>query len=376
MSEKIAKGVPLLPATMQLVNFEQLALVSQVVGDSTTHESVRLLFNLAVNDFRDLLDDIETGSGRSAMRAARSVIEHAINLRTVTSSLAEASRYAEHLDLGPAMMVDLEPGADRLNAAARRKYTRALRKAGVASKRRFNAAVAEHGHWFSRNWTKRTLKDRATVAGLEHLYTYYKLGSLVSHGSAAGSLGTVFDSPNGFRIFRTGLSLELAPVAMWAGIAGYREVLSALQAVRPDLEVDAYSDGLDALDGLWAEYFTALAKIDRALWPTAPVEAPSAVLAFTQSKVRRWYLHLPMTGALIRAKTPDLPAWMEDRIDQLVDRIVTEQPDLFRPDQRWVTARVANVTVTPEAHAEAIPDTALFQSSPSGFVIRDLPSLD
>jgi hypothetical protein len=310
------------------------------------------------------------------MRAARSVIEHAINLRTVTSSLAEASRYAEHLDLGPAMMVDLEPGADRLNAAARRKYTRALRKAGVASKRRFNAGVAEHGHWFSRNWTKRTLKDRATVAGLEHLYTYYKLGSLVSHGSAAGSLGTVFDSPNGFRIFRTGLSLELAPVAMWAGIAGYREVLSALQAVRPDLEVDAYSDGLDALDGLWAEYFAALAKIDRALWPTAPVEAPSAVLAFTQSKVRRWYLHLPMTGALIRAKTPDLPAWMEDRIDQLVDRIVTEQPDLFRPDQRWVTVRVANVTVTPEAHAEAIPDTALFQSSPSGFEIRDLPSLD
>ncbi len=96
----LADRVPEFQEAGWAVTYEQLALVAQLAGDDTsTHESVRLLFNLAVNDFRDLLHDLDAGSGRLAMRAARAVIEHAINLHTVAASLADASRYLAEPDL-------------------------------------------------------------------------------------------------------------------------------------------------------------------------------------------------------------------------------------------------------------------------------------
>lgn len=219
----------------EAVTYKQLALVAQVASDVQTHESVRLLFNLAVNDFRDLLEDLNSGAGRSAMRAARGVIEHAINLHAVTTSLREATRYMEHLDQGAALMMGLAPGESRLPRRRRSAYLHALRKVGRPAERRFELARDEHGSWFARGWSPTTLRVRAEQHGVAHLYDYYRLASLVTHGSAGGALGSVRDHPEGFRIFRTGPALELAPVAMWAGVAGYREVLAALGRVRDDL---------------------------------------------------------------------------------------------------------------------------------------------
>ena len=227
----LSERVPRFDQAGWAVTYEQLALVSQVAGDTGTHESVRLLFNLAVNDFRDLLHDLRSGSGRSAMRAARAVIEHAINLHTVSANLAEASRYLEHLDQGPSLMLALATGAERLDRKPRRSYEHALKTTGAAAARRFAAAVAEHGSWFQRGWTQNNLRDRAVQHGIGHLYEYYRLASLVTHGSAGGSLGSVRDHPEGSRMFRTGPALELAPVAMWAGIT--RATAKSLRHCRP-----------------------------------------------------------------------------------------------------------------------------------------------
>lgn len=352
------------------VTYEQLALVSQVSGDAATHESVRLLFNLSVNDFRDLLHDLGSGSGRSAIRAARAVIEHAINLRTVGAGLAEASRYVEHLDQGPTLLRGLATGADRLTGAYRRSYERSLEQRARPARRRFEAAVAEHGAWFERGWTQMTLKDRATLHGLAHLYDYYKLASLVAHGSSGGSVGSVRDHPSGFRTFRTGPALELAPIAMWAGLAAYREILAGLELVRPDLETNAYLHGVDALDAMWPDYLGVITDIDKELWPDERVRPPRAILAFTRNGRRRWYLHLPMLSSLIQAVDPVLPAEVERQVQDLIDLVIDRQPYMFRIDQRWLTAEVPHVTVTPAPKARAIPEGALLETPPAGWEPR------
>lgn len=375
ISTSLAARLPSFRDASWNATYEQLALVSQISGDSQTHDSVRLLFNLAVNDFRDLLHDLDSGSGRAAMRTARAVIEHAINLHTIAASLAEASRYVEHLDQGPAILRTLALGVTRLSGPTRRSYQRSLDSfAGAA--RRFDAAVEEHGSWFKRGWTQDTLKDRADRLGLTRLYEYYRLSSLVTHGSAGGSLGSLREHPGGFRTFRTGPALELAPVAMWAGIAGYREVLTALRTVRPDLDTAAYTRGLDALDAMWADYFFAIKDIDGELWPDERVRPPAAILAFTATRGRRWYLHLPMLACLVPAKDPNLPDWIEEQVAELIEMVVTEQSHMFRPDQRWVTAAMPHVTVAPVADARPIPDTALMEFPPAHWEPRRIGRLN
>lgn len=372
--EFLAERIPDLFDAIWAVTYEQFALVPQVVGDTGTHKSVRLLFSLAVNDLRDLLSDIGDGQGRSAMGAARSVIEHAINLRTVGESLAQANLYLEHLDQGPALLADLAVGAERLEKRSNRSYLHALKKVGGPARARFEKAVTEHGPHFRRGWTTLTLRDRARRHDLDHLYAFYQLASLVTHGSAGGILGTIHDQadptrstgPEGgederFTIFRTGPALELAPVALWAGLAGYREVLDALTVVRPDLDVAAYAAGLDALDGLWVDYFTTLRDLDAATWPTERRPNPMAICAFNRLGRRRWYLHLPLAGILLCATPPELPALLEENIRDQVDRAVREDEAMFRNDQRWLTIAVPHVTAAPDKSGRWIPQDALFE---------------
>ncbi|MGY0537728.1 DUF5677 domain-containing protein [Nocardioides sp. YJ-D4] len=357
------------------VTLALFGLTAQVVGDQATHAAVRLLLNLAVNDFRDLLEDLKRGAGRSAMRTARSLIEHAINMHVIADDLAEASRYLEHLDRGPAILVELEPGFARIEKANKKagsSYRHALRKYGAAANRRFAKAVAQHGPWFRNGWTTTKLRDRAVGSGLEHLYPYYQLASLVVHGSSGGALGTVRNHSDGRSTYRTGPALEIAPVAMWAGLAAFRDVLSGLRKARPDIDPALYSGDLDSLDALWVDYFLLLTRLDNELWPREGVRPPTTVLAFTQKRTRRWYLHIPSHGVLVQADEPVLPDWIEAQVDGMIDIMLAQEPQLFRSDQRWLTATVPHVGLKIRADSIAIPDTALLETPPEGWEIREI----
>ena len=43
---------------------------------------------------------------------------------------------------------------------------------------------------------------------------------------------------------------------------------------------------------------------------------------------------------------------------------------MFRPDQRWLTAHMTHVTVTPKKDARPIPDTALMEFPPEDWESR------
>lgn len=360
----LRENLPSFDQILWAVVHEQSALASQVLSDEDTHRSVRLLFNLAVNDFLDLVTDLKRGAGRPAMRAARALIEHAINMHTVVDSIGNARRYLDHLDQGPAIALDLRVGEDRLHGDARRAYVRALKKAGTGAHARFERAVQQHGTRFRRGWIEANLADRSSTYNLDHVYRYYKLASLVTHGSAGGSLGSIRDRTDGPSTFRTGPALELAPLAMWAGIAGYREVLSGLAKVRTDINFDAYSGALDRLDATWAVYFLAMRTVDEALWPQHPVRAPSTILAFTKTKKRRWYLHLPISEVLLQAEDPVLTDKTEAHIANMINDIVNHGAFVFREDQRWTSVSVPHVAVTPDGTGKWIPSTAIMEVPP------------
>ena len=369
---RIIERIPSIAEAFTNATIEQYVLASQVVADGGTHEAVRLLFNLAVNDLVDLLHELGTGAGRPAMRTARSLIEHAINLHTVTSNLAEASRYVEHLDLGQVLLASVP--LEGLGNKAGRTYRKRARQRGREAQKRFDAAAATH--WseseinFRKSWTKPDLKARADLNGLGFLYGYYRLASLVIHGSSAGSIGLVRETP-GPRTFRHGSALELAPIAMLAGLAAYRSVRVALERARPDVPAGGYAAGLNQVDELTPQYFDAGVNIDAALWPTTYTAPPGAVLAFSKTKKRRWYLHIPSLGSLIPADPPDVPPWMEQQFERLIDAVVTEQPHLFDGAQRWVMARILTLVVVPSADQKAIAETSLFPKSTEELVLLE-----
>jgi hypothetical protein len=335
------------------------ASLTSIALTGGTHRAVKTILIQVVNDFNDLLDDISTGSGRPAMRTARSLVEHAVNLRTVGESLANAQRYLDHLEQGRVLAMDLEIGADLLTGTRRKAYLHALRAAGRGAKRKFEEALKLYGRSFASRWIDADLATRARKHGLEEHYKFYRLASLVMHGSAGGVLGSVRTHRDGEVTYRTGQALQLAPVAMLGGLKAYLECLKGLAVVRPDIDIKPYTRPALTLVELWPSYLAAITELDNEVWPDERVNPPAAILAISRTGVRRWWLQLPWANVLIRGLTPDLPEWIERNIDELVQVILSDTDKHFRPEDRWVTIRVENVTVNPDESGRWIPDTAI-----------------
>ena len=276
---------------------------------STNDTAGRLIFNQAVNDVLQLLIDLSSANGRTAIRTARSLIEHAVNLRTVIGDLTEAQRYVDHLDQGPALLLDLKVGLSLLKGNDRKAYEHRLNTFGKPAKRRLKHAVEQWGQNFKRDWATTNLRLRSENAGLDDLYQLYRLASLVTHGSAGGSIGTVRDSSalKGLT-YRLGNALELAPIAMFAGLKAYLSVLQSVQSFRQDLLVSVYEGPVHALLGTWPNYFVELRRLDLSLWPEGDLPRSTAVLAINRSGARKYFLHSPQFGVLFPAIIPDLSA--------------------------------------------------------------------
>lgn len=359
VAELLEEELPDIGELLFYVAMEQQALAPQLLTNDDVPYALRIIVAQALNDFIGLLADLGEGSGRSAMRAARALVEHGVNAHTVAASDTDAQRYLDHLDQARAIVWSLEPGADLLPAAERRGYRHRLRKAGQVAQRRFDAAIARYGSPFRRGWNTSNLRDRANQFGLGDLYDYYRLGSLVAHGAAGGSLGMSRDPEPGLTTFRIGPALELAPIAYLAGLRGYREVLRATQSSTPALNVQAFSVALDGLTEVWPEYYAAIRKLDESLWPDHPVHPPITVFAFARNREERWFIHLPHQGLLIPAERPAIPSETEATLAKLVDDVLAHKQHMFSGTQRFVATAIPGLTVKPLGEKRPIPDTAV-----------------
>jgi hypothetical protein len=333
-----------------------------------THASA-VVVNQAINDGQDLLVDLTQLRGRPATRAARALVEHVINLRTIMADPVAADRYASHGAVAAQLEVEAGIGLTRLQGNEHRAERHRLRKLARESATEAREALRRFGAGYRRSWAADNLVERAGKVGLEGLYDYYRLSSMVLHGAIGGAAGTV-SRKHSQPVHRTGPSLQLC-------ISAYHEGLRSLAVLAEDLSAtpglpdmtpltEAVRDAAD----YWPEYRRAVLTIDRHLWPDAAPPGPVAVLCVFRSGVSRWYWHEPRFGVMIEADGPaqGLSAHQEAYVKELQSSPVDEW------DDREVCISIAmfGASVNPRSDRPAVPDTALLAPRGSGR-LRDEP---
>lgn len=266
---------------------EALTPVIRLVAACGAPQSAQLVVNQATNDLQDLVRDLWRGSGRSAARVARALYEHSVNFCEVSDNPTSADRYEAHATVAAQLEAGLEVGLHRLRGKEHKSARHALHKLGRDSKRRHDAALAQYGPSFRRDWAADNLRDRATRHGLDADYDAYRLLSAVLHGSAGGARGTV-SSAYRAPVHRNGPSLELCVLAYHEGLRYFRHLAGELGKRHQDVDVAPLVAALDRLLGLWPAYRELMLAVDRRLWPTSAPAHPTAVLAVYGHRFR-WY---------------------------------------------------------------------------------------
>jgi len=306
-------------------------------GPATT-----MIVNQATNDFHDLLLEALELRGRPAVRSARSIIEHAINLRDVVSSGANADRYIAQTAVAGSLEGDAKIGISLLSGVTRKAELFRLKKLRRDSSGPLTEALVRYGPSFRRSWSQSNLFDRASFHGLSDLYSFYRLASYFLHGTAGGRIGTVSDSyPR--TVHRTGPNLVMCPPALHEGIRAYLAVVDGMQSTGKHLEADAARQACAALLGLWASYRMQVLQIDKQLWPDSAAENV-AVLRLWYTGKRDWFIFLPEYDILLWAVEPQATGTPRDAdIENEIAARIADRP----PGRTYTVLVTTRISVTP-----------------------------
>ncbi len=234
------------------------------------------IVNQATNDFLDLFYEAMSGRGRPAVRSARTLFEHLVNLRWTTASGAEAERYCEHAAIGELLDLDLNtPTEDQFTGHDRKRVRHARKKLERRVRPAARAAIKKYGSGFQRSWTQASLRDRATAVGLAGDYDGYRLMSAMIHGSAGGDLGQRREI-DGHQVVRTGPAVDMCPYALQTGLRHFRLIVDEVRAAVGPGACQPVDDALSLLtpDALEV-HEAACVQVDHELWPETP---PAAVM--------------------------------------------------------------------------------------------------
>lgn len=355
---RLEEEVPWLRGLAVQYTINRVPYVADFLGGSQQYRAAGLIFSQSCNDFSDLLRDLGEGSGRSAIRAARALIEHAVNFVDVISERDSAGRYIDHLSFVHELQFDLKVGVERMPAGKRRSYLHRLSKAAREARADVERAIGRYGAAFRRQWAASNLFDRADKYGLSDLYGFYRLASLVMHGAAGGTLGTLREQ-GGPPILRTGPALELCPFAYYAGVRAHRIVVQESTRVRSDLDPIGVLSILDRLNEEWPGYRDTIEKIDEELWPKGPVGS-EAVALISRTGAVRWYWWNRESGAMIEAEEPEIEGGVRRDLDRLRAYARTSPEKAFREGDQWSSITFGGrVTVRPKPGGRIIPDAAV-----------------
>ncbi|WP_426247111.1 DUF5677 domain-containing protein [Nocardioides sp. LHG3406-4] len=266
----------------------QALVVQRLISGPEYHRAVRLIATLAISDVFDLIDEVERGSGRAAMRSARSLIEHAVNIHSVITSEEAAERYLAHLDQGPILLADA-PEAPMLDTGPRRTVIRAARRAANAARSKWEESLERYGASFARQWHTANLYDRAAASGRGDLYDLYRVGSAVAHGSSAGAIGQFRLHDSDVATYAAGRVPALVPLALATGVEAYLQLLVHLEDKYPGFDANSPGSAVKHLvtlhgNAVWKAAQTAT----RGITDKAEVVA---YLAFSARGKTRWYIH-------------------------------------------------------------------------------------
>ncbi|WP_410580331.1 DUF5677 domain-containing protein [Amycolatopsis sp. lyj-108] len=331
-------------------------------GEAEDYPAIATVYSQGFSDLMSLFEELRRGSGRSAVRSARSLIEHAVNIRDIESSPARAQRYMDHLAFGAQFANDFTLGINLLSRS-RAKRIRSERAHALKKLRpKIQSALTQYGSRFRSTWSEKTLADRSGEFGLAHLYPAYRLASLVIHGAPGGALGLV-KQIQGSTVHRTGSAIHLCPFAYISGIEAAEGIFTTAGRQRPDLDQTPFLDVLKELRSHWPAYLDAINKVDNRIWPKIPPRHVTAILAVSRNGSRRWYWHDPENEILIESTTPNLTDEIESRILTLIDGIQSAPELVFTNGREYATISFAeNIKVTPKQNAPILDSTTLMIS--------------
>ena len=296
IAEYIAQDLPLLVTQVgdlrrRLPNYAYYA-TRGVKSEDPVERACALIRNQSTNDLLSLLNQCLSGDGRAAIRSARSLFEHEVNYRTVHHDADEALRYCEQMDAMAPLYLKMARGhaekilQGRELVQARHQFNKLEREA--ASKRK--AISTQRTNALDRQWSNRSLRERADSFRRTREYDYYRVFSAILHGSAIGIVGSHRVYPSDNVVFRTGIAPQLAPLAWEFGLACY---LRHLKVAKGDVGEQATRHFLRAVELLHrqtTEFSRVVDSIDDSLWPDRPYDMLT-LLHIKQSGTTDWYLY-------------------------------------------------------------------------------------
>lgn len=336
-------------------NHQQMYFALSVITTDEFSRAARMITVLACSDLGDLIDEVLLGSGRAAIRTARSLIEHSVNLHTVLTSEDAAERYMAHLDLG-AVMLDGAPGADRLKPKLRRKVVRLANREAHKARPRWESALERFGPRFNVGWHPSNLHDRAKDSGRTDLYDLFRLCSLVAHGSSAGAISQYHLHDSDRATYAAGRVPALVPLAFVVGVEAFIQLLVHLRDATTGFEIDPPASAVGLLlrnniDSVWEASISATT----AMLPEATV---AAHLAFSARGKLRWYLETSeLPERWLRAKDSTT---LDETADWLqpVRAAYVEKSGPFN-EGGWASIEVPGLSPFPDWNQNTIPADAM-----------------
>jgi hypothetical protein len=318
-----------------------------------------IILTQSMSDLNALMVELSDGSGRSASRTARTLVESAINRAYVISMPDAAERYVDHLDLLPKLELEFVERQSWPTSSLAKRYLGAARHAFKKHKSRINELLtAKYDSSFYRTWTPASLHDRARSVGLDSLYSAYRLLSQIAHGSSLAVVGLQRDI-EGQRVVRTGPDLAACSAAYLAGMQAFLEIVRTVKLTRPNLDTGPVETTLGVALKFWPEYNKAIRAVDRKIWPKQPPGHAVAILAISKSLSKRWYWYDPDMLALIEADPPILTGRLKKSIVDLEKKILENADQFFVGTTQYATVTIAHVEVNPRPGARILPATSI-----------------
>jgi hypothetical protein len=330
--------------------------------------------NQAFNDFVDLSYDLLTCRGRPALRAARALFEHMINYLDVTMDPEAQRRYETHHAVAAQVEADAAIGLNRLIGDEAKAARHTLRKLSRESKLQYEEALGLYGSGFRARWARSDLRDRANRHGLDHEYSFYRLASMVLHGSAGGARGTLsaaYFAP----VHRTGPALQLCPPAYLKGLSYFRTFIEHAGAIAPEGTTNRVIDALTNALALWPEYRRVLIALDDRTWPKKAPAGPMALMAISRHNRRRWYYWDPALDLVVRAEPPT-PGTLSPKQEAQLELLIASLPPRDERADDWITINLSGVQVTPKADARWLPADHILVPKGSGRILTEPIEID
>lgn len=337
----ISQDLPSLSAAVAEMRKELAAYNSAF--SSSRRLGVGILVTQAVNDFSDLLADIEMGRGRPAMRSLRSIFESLITMLDITDPASDAiDRYEEHYGVARYQAATMRAGLTGLTGNDLRAECHRRHKEQRQHKQAHDKALAKRGSQFRRNWTSETLLDRAVRHGYGDDYGLYRVASSPIHVSSGGMSG-IERQYGGTPVYRFGPNLLDCPLAFNEGLRYFRLFIETL-AGYTEFTAERVLQALLALESLQSGYRNTIRLIDEDLWPTVAPIGTIVVRALLPDGSRKWILHDNDQGRIIECHPPN------DTTDpqlKAVEELLDEAEERLCEREEWITVAMLGATASP-----------------------------